>query len=117
MCGYLLPESTIIQKLFPQILQSLVYLNNVLFPREILVLVPNEELPFELLDESVNPLTILDYLNDYFSAELHLVNDLNRSNLEVVFLLILILDGGVLYFGLILNQNTLLLIFVKEGLF
>ena len=98
-CGYFFTEITIIQKLLSHILQSLIDLNSYLFKLQILLFIGYIILIILLFFEEFAQLhALINYFCNNFATEVHPINDLYRSYVEVILTIFLVNNSLKLFF-------------------
>ena len=98
-CGYFFTEITIIQKLLSHILQSLIDLNSYLFKLQILFFIGYIILIILLFFEEFAQLhALINYFCNNFATEVHPINDLYRSYVEVILTIFLVNNSLKLFF-------------------
>ena len=77
MGGYFLSECAIVEIFFPEILQSLVNLNDVFLFPEVVIFVVDDKVALDLVEFLVDFEGAVDDFLNYFSAEFHFVDYLH----------------------------------------
>ncbi len=89
-CGYFFTKITVIQKLFPHVLQSFIDFNSWFFKLQIFLFVGNLIFILLFFEKLAKLHALINNFCYNFATEIHPINDLYWSNVEVVLTIFLI---------------------------